>query len=859
MKRSLLLAAALSLPATAAAQQGAMQLEQFEPQPSSAGVLSQPTSHVIPGNHLVFELWGHYQRSPLTLYPADGSAPVQALPDRLTGEFLAGYGLLDVADISVAVPWSGAITPSEVAFARRTPDELSTANLGDIRLHIKSDLMNALARGRDRTGGFGVGLGATVWFPTGSVESLTGDRQVRGEARVAADWTAPFGLKVGGNVGFQFQPESHLRADVYTGNRLRWGASLAVPLGPLPMEAIATAYGAVPLRADRVLATNTPAEVLAGVRFRAPFGLHGTIAGGAGLSPAVGVPEGRIIGQLGFDVSLKRPPPKQTGDPDGDGIIDEYDVCPFEAETFNGTRDDDGCPEADFVEAKISTADLGDDVSERTEYRPAAIAALPRLRKTDDPVPNDGDAVSARDDICPNEVEDVDGFEDDDGCADPDNDNDGILDVDDACPLVAETPDGRTDDDGCPDGGVGEAAVDEDGGEDSDGDGVSDARDVCPFEAETVDGIRDHDGCPEAPHSAEVTGFLGTTEAPKALETRLPKNPDSDGDGVVDSADLCPQEREDRDGFQDYDGCPDRDNDGDTIIDRVDRCPLEAENLNGVLDGDGCPDRGPDADKDLVDDEEDRCPEERENRDGVRDHDGCPEGWWAGLPTPVGGTPTDSTRETRPRTPSKNARADVALLPALPRGGDPDGDGLDHFADLCPLVAEDMDGFLDGDGCPEPDNDGDGILDADDQCPAQAESFDGFEDTDGCPDVVPEELAEVAGIVRGIRFRSGSARLLNSSNGTLKAVLAALQADETLSVAISGHTDSQGDRDKNIKLSQDRADAVAEWLRRRGIDTDRMTMAGFGPDQPVDTNDTEEGRAANRRVELSYTNTEAAQ
>jgi outer membrane protein OmpA-like peptidoglycan-associated protein len=67
---------------------------------------------------------------------------------------------------------------------------------------------------------------------------------------------------------------------------------------------------------------------------------------------------------------------------------------------------------------------------------------------------------------------------------------------------------------------------------------------------------------------------------------------DEDGDGIADAEDRCPKEAEDKDGFEDTDGCPDPDNDRDGIADAADRCPLEAETLNGIDDKDGCPDEG---------------------------------------------------------------------------------------------------------------------------------------------------------------------------------------------------------------------------------------------------------------------------
>ncbi|MFK7989360.1 MAG: OmpA family protein, partial [Sandaracinaceae bacterium] len=143
-----------------------------------------------------------------------------------------------------------------------------------------------------------------------------------------------------------------------------------------------------------------------------------------------------------------------------------------------------------------------------------------------------------------------DGFEDDDGCPDPDNDGDGVLDEPDGCPEEPEDQDGFEDQDGCPD-------------PDNDGDGILDAPDACPNEPEDVNGVDDEDGCPEI---------------------------DSDGDGLLDPVDTCPNQPEDIDRFEDEDGCPDNDNDQDRILDVDDACPNEAEVVNGVDDEDGCPD-----------------------------------------------------------------------------------------------------------------------------------------------------------------------------------------------------------------------------------------------------------------------------
>jgi len=167
---------------------------------------------------------------------------------------------------------------------------------------------------------------------------------------------------------------------------------------------------------------------------------------------------------------------------------------------------------------------------------------------------DDHDGIENRADQCPTEPEDLDGYEDTDGCPDRDNDLDSILDAVDKCPNQAEDADGFEDTDGCPD-------------LDNDKDGLVDTADQCPAEPETKNGYKDEDGCPD-----EV---------------------DVDNDGIPDARDKCPNEAEDTDGFEDTDGCPDPDNDADGVPDEHDECVDEPETMNGFQDEDGCPDEAP--------------------------------------------------------------------------------------------------------------------------------------------------------------------------------------------------------------------------------------------------------------------------
>jgi len=232
---------------------------------------------------------------------------------------------------------------------------------------------------------------------------------------------------------------------------------------------------------------------------------------------------------------------------------------------------------------------------------------------------------------------------------------------------------------------------------------------------------------------------------------------------------------------------PDRD--GDTVPDDVDTCPDVAAHTP-----DGCP---LDTDRDGVYDEDDHCP--REAGSGVN---GCPE-------------------------------------------LDKDQDGVPLPCDKCPEEAGNQ-----PDGCPVRDRDGDGIMDDKDKCPDEPETKNGFEDADGCPDELPKEVEKFTGSIEGITFVAGSAKIAPASDRTLKAAADVLIKYPSLRIEVSGHTSSEGGRDFNQKLSEERAQAVRQWLVDNGVPEDRILSRGAGPDEPVADNDTPAGRAKNRRIEF---------
>ncbi|PZR18653.1 MAG: cell envelope biogenesis protein OmpA [Archangium gephyra] len=273
---------------------------------------------------------------------------------------------------------------------------------------------------------------------------------------------------------------------------------------------------------------------------------------------------------------------------------------------------------------------------------------------------------------------------------------------------------------------------------------------------------------------------------------------DKDGDGVKNSADKAPLDAEDVDGFQDEDGAPEPDNDGDGVADVDDRC----RDVAGVKDNGGCPDV--DTDNDGVVDRVDACVEQAEDRDDFQDEDGCPE-------------------------------------------FDNDADGVPDESDACATVP----GIAQERGCPAKDTDADGVADHEDNCGNEA----GTQENHGCPAnkkqlvvITPEKLQ----ILERVYFDNGKASIAKKSNALLDNLAQVLASHAELKlVQIEGHTDNVGKPEKNKTLSQQRADAVREYLVKKGVAAERLRAVGFGDEKPLQPNDTPAGREANRRVEFT--------
>ena len=285
--------------------------------------------------------------------------------------------------------------------------------------------------------------------------------------------------------------------------------------------------------------------------------------------------------------------------------------------------------------------------------------------------------------------------------------------------------------------------------------------------------------------------------------------PDRDSDGVLDKDDLCP----DVPGPAELHGCPD--SDGDGIIDIEDSCPYE----KGLAINHGCPDR----DSDGIIDKYDECPDQP----GLAQFHGCPDTDSDGIPDKIDLCPTKAGPKEHHGCP------------------DTDGDGVYDDEDQCVNTP----GPAENHGCPWPDRDGDGIPDKDDECP---DVF-GVAENHGCPKLEKKELETVKYAFENLEFATGKDEIKAKSFPSLNSLADLLKKKANYGLRIEGHTDNVGTDESNLILSQKRANAVKNYLIKRGVDGAKLDAFGYGASKPIADNDTPAGRQKNRRVEMKIT------
>ncbi|MBN2542963.1 OmpA family protein [bacterium] len=353
--------------------------------------------------------------------------------------------------------------------------------------------------------------------------------------------------------------------------------------------------------------------------------------------------------------------------------------------------------------------------------------------------------------------------------------------------------------DECPDTPFG-AIVDEFGCPlDSDNDGVFDGIDQCPNTR--LRAIVDAIGCPlDTDEDAVYDGIDQCPKTPIGVKVDTLGCPlESDGDGVVDFKDLCPNTP--IGAIVDSSGCP-FDTDDDGVYDGIDLCPntqpgIEVNDL-------GCPKEKMDSDGDGIADEFDKCP--HTPRGALVDSSGCPL--------------------------------------------DSDNDNVYNGLDKCPKTPEKA--LVDSFGCPL-DTDGDMVYDGIDECPNTPKGVE--VDEVGCPKAKKLEKGESIRVK--VYFESCKWNITKKAAEDLHEALQILKAYPEMRILIEGHTDNRtptgeckrlvGD---NTELSIRRALSVKEWLIDQGIAGMRLETIGYGETRPVDTNNSSDGRANNRRIEF---------
>lgn len=430
----------LGITSSVSAQSTQIDLNQFRPGELATDGFATSTADGQGHKRFGFMIYMDYNDDALVFEDVRTGNTSAVVHSHLTGHLAWNLGLADHLVLFMDVPYHFNIESGTGAADVPGATDLlpNGGNFGDVYFGARGNIVGT------RFDVFQLALQATMTINTAS---LTNDQQryagqvdekpyLGGWFELLMTFNAGDVVRIPLQVGYKLGTQGQQVTDnLFVGNEFTYGAGLLLMLGQDHFMISAEAFGRTAANSTVSWWTRevTPVEVLGGFKWLPKFGFNLGVAGSAGVASGYGAPDWRVIGMIGYTM----PAEEVIGDSDGDGILDDVDQCPNEAEDFDGFEDEDGCPDLD----------------------------------------NDGDGVLDVNDGCPNDPEDIDGFEDEDGCPDPDNDGDGILDVDDQCPNEPGTPENN----GCPD-------------PDRDGDGVPDRVDNCPDEPGTIE----NQGCQAA-------------------------------------------------------------------------------------------------------------------------------------------------------------------------------------------------------------------------------------------------------------------------------------------------------------------------------------------------------------------------
>lgn len=330
----------------------------------------------------------------------------------------AGLEALDRFGFQIQLPitvfQTGGGTSSNSVPGKATDPNAAAA--GDLKLEARAVLARTASRA------FKVGVLGAVWAPTGNQLAYAGDLTAHAHLQLGAEYD----LK---KVFFVINSGVHFRGpmevnDFRLGNEWTWGIGGYVPLRDGALRLGAQVFGSTGLRSGTVFdGDNTPIEWLAEARLALDKKKQGFVSAGGGTRLTAGyAPDFRLAAFIGYSFGLFDTDPAAPGkkfkvkrssgaDTDKDGLPDDVDLCPTEAEDGKPPNTDDGCP------------------------------ALPD---------KDGDGIPDISDKCPDQPEDFDKIDDSDGCPEDDADKDGIADAKDACPKEPGEPSPEPAKNGCP-------------------------------------------------------------------------------------------------------------------------------------------------------------------------------------------------------------------------------------------------------------------------------------------------------------------------------------------------------------------------------------------------------------------------
>jgi outer membrane protein OmpA-like peptidoglycan-associated protein len=394
-------------------------VENFHPvSPGDGELMAVHTTRQAPSGQLAMGLSFGVVDDPLVVVDGNDDRIGDVVSRRASTELSAAFGLGRL-EVMAAMPFilaqsqNSATDPSALGVAA-----VDSGGIGDARIGARGFVLGGTGEG------VGVGGGLIVTLPTSVNAEFAGDSGPTAVPYLVADYTTEM-FVAAANLGGRIRQTESLGMEegaLEVGSALTYGGGAGVRAlpGATPIWVLAELAGEV----GGGDAAEAPLEVRGGLRADIGNGFVANAGYGRGLVHGYGAPDHRFLAALTYrpeephperivvqQVAVAQPP--ENPDRDGDGIVNDSDSCPDDAEDFDGFEDKDGCPETD----------------------------------------NDKDSIADASDGCPNNAEDFDKYQDEDGCPDPDNDFDGITDTADKCPNEAEVINGNADDDGCPDEG----------------------------------------------------------------------------------------------------------------------------------------------------------------------------------------------------------------------------------------------------------------------------------------------------------------------------------------------------------------------------------------------------------------------